>query len=538
MKKRVLSFLTVLCMVLSLMPGVALASLEIEVMDYSALVAALAEEAAKDDPGSVQFIPAEDFGWPENAVLTIPAFVRAWSTREWEIPEGVTVVFETNSKGLYSKELTINGTIQTSYSSQDSVLSQCKKVIVGPSANFLYVREDGRTGLAGHNIPAEKVWEVQAGANLNADISLGGTLTGEGTVSGGVTVNGGFSGSDRNAVISGELTFVDRAIQLGREGSEYADTLTIPAGSHIKLDKGGALQVYSAAATIYLDGKVELLDGVAPEWGGSCFISFREAGKLVMGAGSEIILRAPSEFGQNAVGWEEEERFSAATQDQFPRFVEGSGTIKFYGDEAWYGFFHSSPDDVVRFLEDTDRMIPVERYVDFTNITIFRSWMCAHVFENGDVVTEPTCTEPGAMAVTCIHCGTDTTTPIPPKGHTEAAVPAVEPTVDTCGYTEGTACADCGITMSGREKVPALFAALTPSVDDGKLTVVGAPEETVSVAVAFYDADGGLLGIGLRTISAGAMSEHFDLPEGAASYTLFAMDASWSPGCESFGDEI
>jgi len=535
MKKRVLSFLAVLCMVLSLMPGAALADWEAPTYTYDQLVAQIAKKANQSYPDPIEFIPAADFGWPEEATLTIPARIRLAPTEAWEIPEGITVYFETNAHGIAGEEVLVNGTIKTSYSSQDAIFSGCKKIVIGPGANFVCEPDqNGRVPTPRIYVPEGSTLEVLAGATLNANVSLYGTLTGAGSVSGQVTINGGYNSSDSHAVISGGLTFAGGSIQVGRQGSEYADTLTIPADSHIKLDDGGSLLVYSAGVTVYLDGKLELLEGKDPQWDSSCFISFREAGKLIMAPGSEIILHDPSEFGQNLVKWDQEESFSAATQDQFPRFVEGTGTIKFYGDAAWYGFFHSSPDTVVRYLERSDWMIPAERYIDFTNITIWRSWMCVHVFEDGEVLTEPTCTQPGEISGTCIYCGTTSVEPIAPKGHTEVAVPAVEPTLDTCGYTAGTVCADCGITMSGREKVPALFAALVPNVDDGKLTVVGAPEETVSVAVSFYDAQGALLGIGLRTVPAGAMNESFDLPEGAVSYAMFALDASWRPGCEAF----
>ena len=540
MKKRLFSLLTVLCLVFGLMPGTALADWEAPTYTYDQLVAKIARVAGQSYPDPIEFVPAADFGWPEGAVLSIPARVALAPTEAWEIPEGVTVYFEPDARGISGKEITVNGTIKTAYSSEDNIFGDCEKIIIGPGADFICEPgESGYVPTAEIYIAEESTLEVLAGADLNAAVTLHGTLTGAGTVSGRVEINSGYRIVDGvpvigDPVISGTLTFSGGYIQVGRRSNESPNILTIPAGSHIRLAAGGSLQIENEKATVYLGGKLELLDSTDPEWDNGCFISFREAGKLIMEAGSEIILRDPASMGQNAVGWEEEESFSAETQDQFPRFVEGTGTIKFYGEAAWYGFFHSSPDTVVWYLERADWIIPAERYIDFTNITIWRSWMCTHVFEEGEVLTEPTCTEPGELSGTCIYCGTTSVEPIAPKGHTETAVPAVEPTIDTCGYTAGTACADCGITMSGRELVPALFASLSPSVDNDKLTVVGAPEETVSVAVAFYDAEGGLLSIGLRTVPAGAMNESFDLPAGAASYSVFAMDESWMPGCEVF----
>ena len=45
---------------------------------------------------------------------------------------------------------------------------------------------------------------------------------------------------------------------------------------------------------------------------------------------------------------------------------------------------------------------------------------------------------------------------IPATGHTEVEIPAIEPTVDSVGYTAGTKCAVCGEILVAPEEIPAL----------------------------------------------------------------------------------
>ena len=530
MKKKFTAMLVTLCMLLSLMPGPALAgSTPTPTMNYSALVAYIDQCVAEGKTGSIRFLPAEDFGWPESAVLTIPVNL-GLSTSRWEIPDGITVLFERNCRGLAAQELTINGNIQTSYSSQDSVLSNCNKVIIGPTGTFSLT--DGGT-YCSHNIREGKIWEVQKGGNLNARIQLGGTLTGEGTVSGAVETQGGFTGSDRNGIISGELTFT-KTITLGDSGETYADTITIPEGSHIKLNKGGAVVIDAAEDTLNLNGTLECLEEES-QYREASGIRFREAGKVVMTAGSQLILHNPSRLTQNVVGSGVD--LTEETKDQFPCLIDGTGSLKVYGAAAERNIFTSSPDDVARFLE-SDILIPAELFINFPEITLWRSWMCEHIWDEGIVTKKPTCTEAGEKTVECTVCGTLDNQTVAAVGHAEEPTPAVEPTQTTVGYTAGTRCTVCGEQVTGGEMIPALFAGLEPVAEDGILTVKMNPEQDFILLAAFYDEEGQFCLAGGCEAKPGMEPATFGIPADSSGYRLFALDLGYRPECQAFYAEL
>ncbi|MBQ8145097.1 MAG: hypothetical protein IJ452_06365 [Butyricicoccus sp.] len=530
MKKRVISLFLIFCLILS---GTALAGQGVEVMNYSQLVAAIAEESAKASPSFVQFLPAEDFGWPADAVLTLPKNVGIYPREAWTIPAGATVLFERNCRGIACTELTIAGTMQTSYGSQDAVYSNCTDVIVAPTAEFFYLSGE-KPYAPGISIPAGKTWTIQKGADLNARIALGGTLTGEGTVSGQVNIQGGFSSSPRSATISGDLTFTTSSITMGTASETYADTLTIPAGSHIKLNQGGKLLFASALDTVILGGKLEIL-GESGQYEYSS-IGFQTAGKLTMSAGSELILHNPAKLNQSVV--KSSVDLTEETKDQFPCLIDGTGAIKIYGEEAVYNFFSSSPDDVARFLADDTRLIPAELFVDFSQITLFRSWACEHQWGTWITTKQPTCTEPGTRTASCTVCETISNEEVAATGHTEQIIPAIEPTQMTVGYTEAVVCSVCEAHLSGGEKIPALFAEMTPIVNDDKLIVLFAPAQEFRLFAAFYGDAGQFCDAGLCDAAPGMTEAAFDIPANSSSYCLFSLDADFAPLCESFDSII
>ena len=402
MKRRIYSLALVLCMLIGMFPMQAFASPIIPTVDYYGLVGLIEDAAAKAEANngaaSVTFYPAEPFNWPANGVLTIPKNVHVSTSKSLEIPTGATVIFALNSGRLTANELTIKGNIQTSGSSQDSVLSRCKKVIIGAGASFYYMRDGQKYNSPGHNIQEGMVWEVLKGATLDARISLGGTLTGEGTVAGNVTTQGGFTSSPRNAVVSGNLTFTN-SLSVGNDGGSevYADTITIPAGSHIKVAPGGSVNVKKKEDTIYLNGKIECLS----DDDGRGLIAFSKAGKLIMGEGSEIILNDKARIRQNFVeGSPNEENIS-----QFPCIIDGEGIIKIYADESLYSLFDRDVDTEIAKVEDPDILSVTELFIDVENIEIWRSWYCDHDWDDGVISNDPTCQEFVELTYTCSKCG-------------------------------------------------------------------------------------------------------------------------------------
>lgn len=89
-----------------------------------------------------------------------------------------------------------------------------------------------------------------------------------------------------------------------------------------------------------------------------------------------------------------------------------------------------------------------------------------HSWGEGQVTTEPTCTQEGMKTYTCAGCGKTRTETIPATGHTAVAYPAVAATCTTEGHAAGTQCSVCGAILSGGEATPALG----HSYDEGKIT--------------------------------------------------------------------
>ncbi|MBO5378695.1 MAG: right-handed parallel beta-helix repeat-containing protein [Clostridia bacterium] len=75
------------------------------------------------------------------------------------------------------------------------------------------------------------------------------------------------------------------------------------------------------------------------------------------------------------------------------------------------------------------------------------------------VVTAPNCTDKGYTTYTCSVCGdTYVDNYVDALGHTEEIIPAVAPTFDAAGSTEGKKCSVCGEILVAPETIPALKA--------------------------------------------------------------------------------
>ena len=323
MRKRIWAVLLSVCLLVGLLPTTALAGGPSTVKTYKDLVASLKNPAYK-----IYLEPAADFGWPKTGTLSIPAntqIVVVDKNEEkapWEIPSGITVNFEWNTHGISCSTLTVNGTMHMADSSQDTVLRECDKVIIGPTCTFSCADDKPEyPTVYGAYIPAGSTWEVLKGSTLNPRVRLDGTLTGEGTVSGQVVVSGGFSGTAANATLSGDLTLTG-GLTVGLEYSDaYADRLTVPAGSHIKINSGTTI----SHATVYLNGVMEW-EKVEK----SAYATIAAGGKIVMDDG-KLIFNTPCKLRQAVFEWEDGEVMTyEKVRDAITEpLIDGTGVIRF-----------------------------------------------------------------------------------------------------------------------------------------------------------------------------------------------------------------
>ena len=465
MRKRIWAVLLSVYLLVGLLPTTALAG-GFEVTTYQELVDKLSELQS----GYAYLVPAEDFGWPAEATLTIPANVgiQVETGKGWEIPSGITVNSAQNCQGIQCDELTINGTMHMADSSQDAVLRGCGKVIIGPTGTFTCAddRPDYPT-VYGAYIPAGSIWEVQEGGTLNCGVRLDGTLTGSGTVSGTVSAQGGFGGTATNATLSGDLTLTGGLV-VGREYSDtYADRLTVPAGSHITAKNRCWTSINNA--TLNLGGTLEFKRDSADS--GYSNPDINAGGKIVMDGG-KLIFNTPYQLMQTVVEWEdgEEITYEKVRDNITEPLVDGTGVIYFNDSESAAGeengwIFDCYADYAAVAAEavkdgnyDADEFDAMSWglvcAIDLEHIDIERSWV--HTWNDGEVTKPSTCTDPGVKTYTCTKCGATRTEELPATGHTEVIDEAVAATCTIEGKTEGKHCSVCNTVIVAQETIPAL----------------------------------------------------------------------------------
>ena len=88
-----------------------------------------------------------------------------------------------------------------------------------------------------------------------------------------------------------------------------------------------------------------------------------------------------------------------------------------------------------------------------------------HRWDDGEIVTEATCTETGIKKISCTVCGESKTESVAPTGHTVVKDEAVEATCTATGKTEGSHCSVCNEVLQEQAVIPQT----EHSWDDGEI---------------------------------------------------------------------
>ena len=88
-----------------------------------------------------------------------------------------------------------------------------------------------------------------------------------------------------------------------------------------------------------------------------------------------------------------------------------------------------------------------------------------HRWDDGEIVTEATCTEAGIKKISCTVCGESKTESVAPTGHTVVKDEAVEATCTATGKTEGSHCSVCNKVLQEQAVIPQT----DHSWDDGEI---------------------------------------------------------------------
>ena len=164
-----------------------------------------------------------------------------------------------------------------------------------------------------------------------------------------------------------------------------------------------------------------------------------------------------------------------ASESAIPGDVDGNGSVNIR-DAARLLLYLSDRDvDCLNAALDADGNGTVDnndaaailKSITGWDVTLAYGDACEHVLTSHEHAAS-SCTESGKIAYfSCDKCGklfkdeecvfavTSAYTVIEPNGHVEAIDEAVAPTCGTCGYTEGSHCAVCGVTLRSQEEIEA-----------------------------------------------------------------------------------
>lgn len=417
MKRRLLSMLMALCLMLSLLPVTALAS---PIEDTSGVtVNSVSDlEEIMNDPETADhnhiWINTENFLWDcgDDKVIIIDYLSNETTdyrdidlelTGSWIIPEDITVIcYENISYPEYPSDvcITIDGNWESKASSYFDARSYLdNKMVINGS---LTTSEKSTTSLQG----------IEVTLNGTVSAQKGGCRLGDLTVNSGATVdiaNSSYNYLDSLTLADGVKINANRTITL-------AGDLTAKGSAVIKSD----LWVTSDSTftgNLDLQGRVRVSASSSTSTGG-----------LTIPAGSDVAIRALDCSGQtvNVAGtlslvydmksttFDNSTINLTGTMKMIDRIslgkencgssITGNGKLELYASYE-FGSVTSYP-EVFGSECKTDAEVPAPVSKD---ITIWRNWTdCTHTWGK-DVTEEPTCGERGRIFQVCSTCGTEKT---------------------------------------------------------------------------------------------------------------------------------
>lgn len=306
------------CLLLSLLPVQVLAD-DTSGMTYEQLAAALAQ------PGDgIAFMPDETFVWPEEeSTLTFGQDLLLGC--DWTIPENITLVFPEEGGSIAAGDetaapaVTIGGTVQLQKSAASTGDAfhpfQGVDVTWNDTATLCVTGESSASG--GVLISSEETWTVEAGADLQADIVLWGTLQGnDGVIPGNVIVAPTNDSGEVHAELLGSLTIYGTLTVDSYPGIENSTTLRIVSGAKLSLPEGGLRLGQTRSSTqdviLGIGGELEL-------WGEN----YINSQVWLLDDSSVLTLRENSSLDQ----------FRDESAPVFDGgYLDGTGTVKVYCD--------------------------------------------------------------------------------------------------------------------------------------------------------------------------------------------------------------
>ena len=132
-----------------------------------------------------------------------------------------------------------------------------------------------------------------------------------------------------------------------------------------------------------------------------------------------------------------------------PSSINKIGYYAFNCSNLKYVFYN---DDREMFLsiDNSDSTVNVENdgvfiHYDSTN----------HTWDNGELITNATCTESGEICYHCLYCNKTHSDVTPAKNHIAVVDQEKAPTCTETGLTEGSHCSACGTILTPQETIPA-----------------------------------------------------------------------------------